>query len=84
MKTGFLLALVLLALEAGASGVNIAVASNFVAPARDIAALFAAESGRDINVVSGASGKFYAQIRQQAPFAVLLPGRPGTPPTARR
>ena len=72
MKTGFLLALVLLALEAGASGVNIAVASNFVAPARDIAALFAAESGRDINVVSGASGKFYAQIRQQAPFAVFL------------
>lgn len=55
-----------------AGEVPVAVAANFAAPAKQIAADFEKETGHKATLVSGATGKFYAQIRNGAPFEVLL------------
>ncbi|MEW6313307.1 MAG: molybdate ABC transporter substrate-binding protein [Pseudomonadota bacterium] len=52
--------------------VRAAVASNFAAPARQIAVLFHQETGHTVELSFGSSGKFYAQIKSGAPFDVLL------------
>lgn len=51
---------------------RIAVAANFAAPAKQIAADFEAATGHRATLVTGASGKFHAQIANGAPFDVLL------------
>ena len=50
----------------------VAVAANFTAPAKDIAAAFKAATGDEAVLSFGASGQFYAQITQDAPYQVLL------------
>lgn len=55
-----------------AKEVNVAVASNFSGPAEKIAAEFTAQTGHKILISSGASGKFFAQIQNGAPFEVFL------------
>jgi len=55
-----------------AGEVRLAVASNFSAPMERIAALFQQESGHAVKVSLGSSGKFYAQIKEGAPFDVFL------------
>ena len=55
-----------------AGEVRLAVASNFSAPIERIAALFQQESGHAVKVSLGSSGKFYAQIKEGAPFDVFL------------
>jgi molybdate transport system substrate-binding protein len=60
------------ATPAFAADVRIAVAANFTAPAKEIGAAFAAATGHRALFSFGASGQFYAQIVQGAPFEVFL------------
>ena len=55
-----------------ADTINVAVASNFTAPAKDIAANFENQTGHTVELSFGSSGKFYAQISNGAPFEVFL------------
>lgn len=64
---------------AQADEVQVAVAANFAAPARKIAAAFEKDTGHKAVLSFGATGKFYAQIRHGAPFAVLLAADDETP-----
>lgn len=57
---------------AEAERITVAVASNFLTTARDIAAVFEAETGHDVALVHGSTGKLFAQIRAGAPFDVFL------------
>ena len=78
----FLLAAVaLLAVTAGAGAaeVQVAVASNFTTPMRKIAAAFEADSGHKALLSFGATGAFYAQIVNGAPFQLLLSADDETP-----
>jgi molybdate transport system substrate-binding protein len=52
--------------------VNIAVAANFTEPAKEIAALFKQKTGAEAVLSFGASGQFYTQITQEAPFQIML------------
>jgi molybdate transport system substrate-binding protein len=84
MTTSFRFA-VLFVLAAGLSGlgraaeVSVAVAANFTAPMRKIAAAFEQDTGHKALLAFGATGKFYAQIRNGAPFQVLLAADDETP-----
>ena len=55
-----------------AAVVNVAVAANFTEPAKEIAALFKQKTGYEAVLSFGASGPFYTQITQDAPFQVFL------------
>ena len=55
-----------------ADEVQIAVASNFTAPLKTIAADFERQTKHRVFLSFGATGKFYAQIKNGAPFDVLL------------
>jgi len=61
-----------LATPARADEVPVAVAANFTQPAKDIAASFQAVTGHTAVLSFGASGQFYTQITQGAPFEVFL------------
>lgn len=66
----------LLAVAAGrpasAADVQVAVAANFTAPAKEIAAAFEKQTGDHVLLSFGSSGAFYAQIAHGAPFEVFL------------
>ena len=62
----------LTAIPAMAAEVNVAVAANFTAPMKQIAASFEKETGHNVVLSYGASGKFYAQIKNGAPFQLFL------------
>lgn len=64
--------LALLSCGARAGEISIAVASNFTATLHAIAAEFEKATGHEIRAASGSSGKFYAQIKNGAPFQVFL------------
>lgn len=64
---------------AQAADVSVAVASNFTAPAQKIAAAFEQDTGHKAVLAFGATGKFYAQIKNGAPFQVLLAADDETP-----
>lgn len=55
-----------------ADEVNVAVAANFTAPMNVIAAAFAKDTGHQAKPAFGSTGKFYAQIKNGAPFQMLL------------
>lgn len=59
-------------LDSQAATVLVAVASNFTKPMNEIAAAFAKATGHEANLSFGSSGKFVAQIQNDAPFEVLL------------
>jgi molybdate transport system substrate-binding protein len=61
-----------IASTAFADQVQVAVAANFTAPMQVIAAAFEQDTGHKAQLVFGTSGKFYAQIKNGAPFQVLL------------
>jgi len=67
-----LLVLSLLLHTAHADDINVAVASNFTAPMKEIASLFEHASGHKVRLSFGASGKFYAQIKHGAPFHLFF------------
>jgi molybdate transport system substrate-binding protein len=73
------LATALLAGAAHAETISVAVASNFTAPMQKIAAEFAKDTGHKAELSFGATGKFYAQINNGAPFGVLLAADDTTP-----
>ena len=56
----------------GEDYVTVAVASNFAATAREIAARFEEESDYRVRITTASTGKLYAQIANGAPFDVLL------------
>jgi molybdate transport system substrate-binding protein len=58
--------------HAQADEVRVAVAANFSAPAKALAALFEQRTGHVAVLSFGATGAFYTQIRHGAPFDVLL------------
>jgi molybdate transport system substrate-binding protein len=64
---------------AHAGEVQVAVAANFTAPMKDIAVRFAQDTGHKVLTTFGATGKFYAQIKNGAPFEVLLAADEDTP-----
>ncbi|HOM13027.1 MAG TPA: molybdate ABC transporter substrate-binding protein [Rubrivivax sp.] len=65
--------------SAQAAEVKVAVAANFAGPMARIAESFSAATGHTVLLSSGATGKFYAQIRSGAPFEVLLAADDETP-----
>lgn len=67
------------AMAAQAGEVMVAVAANFTAPMQKIAALFEQESGHRAVLAFGSTGRFYAQIRNGAPFQMLLAADDETP-----
>ncbi|PIF25395.1 molybdate transport system substrate-binding protein [Acidovorax sp. 56] len=64
---------------AHADTVSVAVAANFTAPMQKIAAAFEADTGHKAELSFGATGKFYAQITNGAPFQILLSADDTTP-----
>lgn len=74
-----LAAALLFACAAQAGEVQVAVAANFAAPMEKIAADFAADTGHKAVVATGSTGKFYTQIKNGAPFEVLLAADDETP-----
>ena len=69
----------LLAGAASAEDVLVAVAANFSAPMQAIAAAFEKDTGHKARLAFGSSGRFYAQIRNGAPFQVFLSADDETP-----
>lgn len=62
-----------------AAEVSVAVAANFTAPMQKIAAAFAQDTGHKAVLAFGSTGKFYTQIRNGAPFHLLLAADDETP-----
>ncbi|NSL54701.1 molybdate ABC transporter substrate-binding protein [Uliginosibacterium aquaticum] len=62
-----------------ADEVKVAVAANFTAPMQKIAAEFEKDTGHRAVVSTGATGAFYAQIKNGAPFEVFLSADDETP-----
>ncbi len=62
-----------------ADEVQVAVAANFTAPMKIIAADFEKATGHKAELSFGATGSFYAQIKNGAPFDVLLAADDETP-----
>src|SRR5262245_40292284 len=62
-----------------AAETHVAVAANFTDPAKEIARLFEARTGHKAILSFGATGQFYTQITQGAPFQVFLSADQATP-----
>lgn len=67
-----LIAALALAGAARADVVQVAVAANFTAPAKALAEVLAHTTGHEARLSFGATGAFYTQIRNGAPFDVFL------------
>jgi molybdate transport system substrate-binding protein len=76
---GLLASLLLAALPAQAEDISVAVAANFTSPLKQIAAEFEKETGHKVVASFGSTGKFYAQIKNGAPFQILLAADDETP-----
>lgn len=72
-------ALLLVPAWAQADEFQVAVAANFTAPSKDIAAAFEAETGHKALLSFGSTGNFYSQIKNGAPFTILLAADAKTP-----
>ncbi|MBP5988198.1 MAG: molybdate ABC transporter substrate-binding protein [Azonexus sp.] len=80
MRNPLLFSLLLIFFGAArADEVQVAVAANFTAPMQKIAAEFARDTGHKAQLAFGATGKFYAQITNGAPFEVFLSADDETP-----
>jgi molybdate transport system substrate-binding protein len=64
---------------ANAADTNVAFAANFTEPAKEIAQLFQSKTGDRAILSFGATGQFYTQITQAAPFQVFLSADQSTP-----
>ena len=74
MRKSFISALLFVASATSlkAEEAMLAVAANFAAPMQKIAASFQKETGHKLSMSFGASGAFYAQIKNGGPFDVFL------------
>ncbi len=80
MKRLVLLFAALLApLSALADEVQVAVAANFTVPMQKIAADFEKDTGHKAILSFGSTGKFYSQVKNGAPFDILLAADDETP-----
>lgn len=66
------LALLMLTTPAQAESALAAVAANFAGVAEILATRFNADTGHEVALTTGSTGKLYAQIGQGAPFDLLL------------
>ena len=64
---------------AQADEVQVAVAANFTAPMQQIVSQFEHDTGHRAQLAFGSTGKFYAQIKNGAPFQVFLSADDETP-----
>lgn len=80
-RLGYLLSFLIVtrAASARADDVQVAVAANFAVPMQKIADDFAKDTGHHALLAFGATGKLYAQIKNGAPFEVLLAADAATP-----
>jgi molybdate transport system substrate-binding protein len=78
-KAAIALAMLLLSPLARADEVQVAVAANFTAPMKAIVAEFEKLTGHKAQLSFGGTGKFYAQIKNGAPFQVFLSADDETP-----
>jgi molybdate transport system substrate-binding protein len=69
----------ILSVNLQAGDVKVAVSSNFATTLEKISEAFTKETGHKLVISSGATGKIYAQIREGAPFEVLLSADQTTP-----
>lgn len=77
---GVLVAVALLApTHVRTAEVKVAVAANFTDPIKQIAQKFETATGHKLVLSFGATGQFYAQISQGAPFEVFLAADKATP-----
>jgi molybdate transport system substrate-binding protein len=58
--------------DALADELRVAVASNFLLPVKELSREFEKNTANKVVVISASTGKLYAQIKQGAPFDVLL------------
>lgn len=65
--------------SAQADEVQVAVAANFTAPIQAIASDFEKDTGHKLIAAYGATGQFYTQIKNGAPFEVFLAADDSTP-----
>nr|WP_224785500.1 molybdate ABC transporter substrate-binding protein [Pseudomonas fluorescens] len=72
-------ATLLVCTNALADEVQVAVAANFTAPIQAIAKDFEKDTGHKLVASFGATGQFYAQINNGAPFEVFLAADDSTP-----
>ena len=70
------------AIGASAAEINVAVAANFTATAKELAADYEKATGDKLVLSFGSTGNFYAQIKNGAPFDVLLAADDTTPAKA--
>lgn len=78
-RVALMLGLASSALSAFAAEVSVAVAANFTAPMQKIAQAFEQDTGHKAVLAFGSTGNFYAQIRNGAPFHILLAADDETP-----
>ncbi len=57
----------------------IAVAANYAGAVSAVADAFAKDTGHSVQIATGATGKLFAQIKEGAPFAVMLSADARTP-----
>lgn len=67
-KTPFFIALLFISMPLQAAQINVAVASNFSPVMKQIIALYEQQSDHSVTLISGSTGKLYAQILNGAPF----------------
>ena len=67
------------AVGAHAGQTQVAVAANFTAPMKRIAEAFQKDTGHSAELTFGSTGKLYAQIKNGAPFDILLSADEKTP-----
>jgi len=72
LLVGLVLIRIVFIQQAHAQSVSVAVASNFTHPMKALVKEFEKQSGIQVRVSYGSSGKFYAQIKHGAPFQVFL------------
>lgn len=72
LKTLLAASILLLVLPVSAAQVTVATAANFTAAIRRLAPEFERRSGHTVVASFGATGTLYAQIRNGAPFDILL------------
>jgi molybdate transport system substrate-binding protein len=76
--TSFVVVWALIA-NVNAAEVSVAVAANFTAPMQKIAQSFEQNTGHKAILSFGSTGNFYAQIKNGAPFEILLSADDETP-----
>jgi molybdate transport system substrate-binding protein len=73
------LSILMFSVSAHAAEVSVAVAANFTGPMEKIAPAFETATGHKLKIAYGTVGKFYAQVKNGAPFEVLVSADDETP-----